>query len=59
MSSHKGTFTIIPNKLKAIDQYQMQKSSEECGLIITGQEKNFSNGVNAHKGMMHMLQLYL
>ena len=53
MSSKMATLTITLNKLKAIDQYCMQKSSEEYGLIITGQEKNFSYGVNAHKGMMH------
>jgi len=33
----------------------MQKFPEEYGLMTIGQEKNFSFGVNAHKGMMHML----
>ena len=53
MSSHKATSTITQNKLKIIDQYRMQKSSEEYGLMIIVQEKNFSYGVNAHKGMKH------
>ena len=47
MCSHKATLTIIQNKLKAIDQYHMQNSSEKYWLMITGQEKNFSYGVNA------------
>ena len=56
MSSKKlRTLTITLSKLKAIDQYRLQKSSEYYGLIITGQEQNFSYGVNARKGMMHML----
>ena len=55
MFSKKATLTITLNKLKAIYQYRMQKSSEEYGLTVTGQEKNFSYGVNAHKGMIHMM----
>ena len=55
MSFKTATLTITLNKLKAIDQYCMQKSSEEYGLIIIDQEKNFIYGVNARKGMMHIL----
>ena len=51
-SSHKAILTIAQNKLKVIDQYHMQNFSEEYGLMLTGQEKYFSNGVNS---MMHML----
>ena len=45
-SSHKATLTVTQIKLKAIDQCHMQKSSEEYGLVITGQEKNVTYGVN-------------
>ena len=31
----------------------MQESTEKYGSMITGQEKNFSDGVKAHKGIMH------
>ena len=43
MSSRKATLT------KATDQYHIQKSLKEYGLMITGQETNFSYGVNMHK----------
>ena len=33
----------------------MQKSLEEYGFMIIGQEKNPSYGGNAHEGMMHIL----
>ena len=55
ISSHKATLTITQKKLKVIDQYHMELFSEEYRLMITSQEKNFRYGVNAHKGMMHML----
>ena len=41
MSSHKATL-----------KRRMTKSSKEDGLMITGQENNFSYGVNTHKGMI-------
>jgi len=36
---------------------RMQNSSEEYGLMMISQEKNFSYGVNAHK--LLLLQLLL
>ena len=52
ISYYLGLFYFLALQLKSIklliDQYRIQKF-----MIIIGQEKNFSYGVNAHKGMKH------